>query len=202
MLRPTGFHSARLVFRAVRFPADDATFERFFADPAVRLGCMPGVCAPMGKADLDKWRKWNEEIAPGFAMIVSLPTSTNEPSTPGEPIGWVCLARVGTDGGIHRKGEFGCFIAAPHCGKGYATEAIEWVLEMAFVSYGLHRVEGGVFSWNKPALRVYEKAGFTIEGRRRDAFWIEGSFHDDIQISILEDEYRARHPEKFHRLLE
>ncbi|GAA6049198.1 hypothetical protein JCM3770_003306 [Rhodotorula araucariae] len=198
MLRPTGFTSARLVYRAVRFPADEATFERAFADPTVRLGCLPGVCAPMGKADMDGWRNFNEGIAPGFAMIVSLPAAT--PDAADEPVGWVCLARVGGDGGIHRKGEFGCFITAAHCGKGYATEAVEWVLEMAFVTYGLHRLEGGVFSWNKAALRVYEKAGFVIEGRRRDAFWMEGSFHDDIQIAILDHEYRARHPDKFKRL--
>src|SRR3989339_329284 len=49
----------------------------------------------------------------------------------------------------------------PFWGKGVATEATNLAAEYAFSALGLQGVTLGVIPENKPAIRVYEKCGFT-----------------------------------------
>ncbi len=77
-------------------------------------------------------------------------------------------------------------------GEGYGTEAAELMLWLAFERIGLHRVALTVFSFNSRAIRSYEKAGFTLEGRHREAILREGSRWDELTMGILADEWRAR----------
>ncbi len=74
-------------------------------------------------------------------------------------------------------------------GHGLGTEATELMLEHAFERLGLHRVGLSVFSYNERAIRAYEKAGFRIEGRLRDAIVRDGLYHDEIQMGALATEW-------------
>jgi RimJ/RimL family protein N-acetyltransferase len=76
--------------------------------------------------------------------------------------------------------------------RGYGTEATELMLEHAFTRLNLHRVALSVFSFNQRAIRSYEKAGFRIEGRLREAIWREGRFWDEVQMGVLQDEWLDR----------
>jgi RimJ/RimL family protein N-acetyltransferase len=76
-------------------------------------------------------------------------------------------------------------------GRGYGTEATRLMLDHAFSTMGLHRVSLAVFSFNERAIRSYEKVGFTIEGRAREAIFRDGQFWDEITMSMLEPEWRA-----------
>ncbi|MGI8703998.1 MAG: GNAT family N-acetyltransferase [Candidatus Limnocylindrales bacterium] len=77
-------------------------------------------------------------------------------------------------------------------GQGYGTEAAELMLHHAFVRLGLHRVALSVFAFNARAIRSYEKAGFEIEGRLREAIWRDGRYWDEIQMAALKTEWLAR----------
>ncbi len=77
-------------------------------------------------------------------------------------------------------------------GHGYGTEAVELMLRHAFERLGLHRVGLSVFAFNERAVRSYLKAGFREEGRLRDAVWRDGEWWDEIQMGILEREWRER----------
>jgi len=84
-------------------------------------------------------------------------------------------------------------IGEPDCwGRGYGSEATALMLEHAFGPLGLHRVALAVFEYNERAIRAYRKVGFSVEGRSREAIWRGGRFWDEIQMSILEDEWRER----------
>ena len=48
--------------------------------------------------------------------------------------------------------------------KGYGTEAIRIMLDIAFEEYAMHRVSIGVVGLNTDALRFYRKIGFRQEG--------------------------------------
>jgi RimJ/RimL family protein N-acetyltransferase len=76
-------------------------------------------------------------------------------------------------------------------GKGYGTEATTLMLEHAFLQLGLHRVGLSVFAFNERAIRAYQRTGFTIEGRSREAIWRDGRFWDELSMSVLESEWRA-----------
>jgi RimJ/RimL family protein N-acetyltransferase len=76
-------------------------------------------------------------------------------------------------------------------GHGYGTETAELMLAHAFDRIGLHRVGLSVFAFNERAIHAYEKAGFRLEGRLRDAIMRDGRFWDEIQMGVLRDEWLA-----------
>ena len=77
-------------------------------------------------------------------------------------------------------------------GRGYGTEATRLMLHHAFEVLGLHRVALAVFEFNERAIRSYRSCGFTVEGRSREAIWRDGRWWDEITMSVLEPEWRAR----------
>ncbi len=74
--------------------------------------------------------------------------------------------------------------------KGYGSEAIQLLLKHAFQELKLHKVELNVSAENEQAVRCYAKNGFQIEGRKRDHSFVNGGYIDEIQMGILESEYR------------
>jgi RimJ/RimL family protein N-acetyltransferase len=75
-------------------------------------------------------------------------------------------------------------LGAAHRGQGYGTEITRLAVGAAFAA-GLHRVELGVFAFNPRARRAYEKAGFVVEGRRREALRWDGEWHDELVMAVL-----------------
>jgi RimJ/RimL family protein N-acetyltransferase len=76
-------------------------------------------------------------------------------------------------------------------GRGLGTEATQLMLQHAFERLGLHRVGLAVFSYNTRAIRAYEKAGFRVEGRLREAIARQGEYFDEVQMGILAGEWFA-----------
>ncbi|MEL4375113.1 GNAT family protein [Brucella cytisi] len=77
-------------------------------------------------------------------------------------------------------------------GKGLGTEAILVLLKHAFVDLQLHRIGIRVLAYNKRAIRAYGKNGFVIEGREREAAFVNGAWHDDLMMGLLDHEFFAR----------
>jgi RimJ/RimL family protein N-acetyltransferase len=77
-------------------------------------------------------------------------------------------------------------------GRGLGTEVTELMLGHAFERLGLHRVGLSVFSYNLRAIKAYQKAGFTIEGRLREAILRDGRYWDEIQMGVLAGEWLER----------
>ena len=76
--------------------------------------------------------------------------------------------------------------------QGYGTEAIQALLPYAFDELRLHRIGLRVLAHNARAIiRCYEKCGFRREGIERQTALINGTWHDDLIMGILECEYRA-----------
>ncbi len=77
-------------------------------------------------------------------------------------------------------------LAGPHVyGQGYGTEMTRLVVDHVLDVVGLHRLELEVYDHNPRAQRVYEKCGFRVEGRRRDALLQDGVRHDAVVMSVL-----------------
>lgn len=81
-------------------------------------------------------------------------------------------------------------------GYGYGTEATELMLWLAFERIGLHRVALSVFDFNTRAIRSYEKAGFQVEGRHREAIVRDGGRWDELTMGILAAEWHARRSDR------
>jgi RimJ/RimL family protein N-acetyltransferase len=52
-------------------------------------------------------------------------------------------------------------------------------------SRGLHRLELTVMARNARAIRLYERMGFTIEGRRAECLVVDGQFIDQLTMAVL-----------------
>lgn len=78
-------------------------------------------------------------------------------------------------------------------GRGLGSEATGLVLEHAFTVSDTHRVELEVFAHNPRALRVYERAGFVVVGRRRDALLLDGERIDALTMAVLRPGWLADH---------
>ena len=70
--------------------------------------------------------------------------------------------------GMHQRAghcyETGYWIGEPFWGKGFATEALNKVLDIAFNDLQLVRVQAYIFEGNTASERVLEKCGFKQEG--------------------------------------
>jgi RimJ/RimL family protein N-acetyltransferase len=73
--------------------------------------------------------------------------------------------------------------------KGIGQQMIKEILKVAFDELHLHRVTLGVFDFNAPAIRCYEKVGFVKEGLLRDTNKIGDEYWSLWEMSILEDEW-------------
>ncbi|GAA5008431.1 GNAT family protein [Streptomyces hyderabadensis] len=74
-------------------------------------------------------------------------------------------------------------------GRGLGSEATRLVVGHAFEQVGLHRVQLEVYADNPRARRVYEKAGFVVEGVRREAALRGGEWVDDVLMAVLDHEW-------------
>ncbi|GAA4158630.1 GNAT family protein [Gryllotalpicola daejeonensis] len=95
-----------------------------------------------------------------------------------------------------RTGTLAIQIGGDFVGKGYGTDALRVAVDFSFRELGLNRLQLNVAAFNPRAIRAYEKAGFVIEGRRRQATFHDGCFHDDLIMAILFDDWAARAAER------
>ncbi|WP_342454796.1 GNAT family protein [Sinorhizobium mexicanum] len=83
-------------------------------------------------------------------------------------------------------------------GRGFGSEAIHLLLRHAFGPMGLHRIGIRVLSYNERAIRAYQKCGFVVEGREREAAFVNGTWHDDIMMGLLDREFLDRPAPQTH----
>ena len=74
--------------------------------------------------------------------------------------------------------------------KGYGTEAIRIMLDMAFREYEMHRVSIGVVGLNTDALAFYRKIGFKQEGILEEAYYWNNEYSDFVMMRILSQEWK------------
>lgn len=94
---------------------------------------------------------------------------------------------------VAHAGEIGIMIGDKAAwGQGYGSETLELVLRHGFRTLNLNRVSLRVYADNLRALRAYEKAGFVLEGRMREAVYKRGHYQDVLLMSVLRAEWDAR----------
>ena len=75
--------------------------------------------------------------------------------------------------------------------QGFGTRTVELMLKFGFQKLNLHRIWLQVFESNPGALRAYEKAGFQLEGKFRDGYYLEGRYVDVMIMSMLKQEWKG-----------
>ncbi|MEU8516565.1 GNAT family protein [Kitasatospora sp. NPDC048722] len=90
----------------------------------------------------------------------------------------------------NRSCNFRIALTAAGRDRGLGTEAVRLIVGHGFERLGLHRISLTVFGHNPRGLRAYAKAGFVLEGTRREALRFGGEWVDDHDMAILSSEWR------------
>lgn len=115
-----------------------------------------------------------------FQLAISLQT--------GELIG-TCGVR--TEDRQQKQASFGCAIARPFWGKGYAYEASYRIIDFGFSSLPIHRVYAETISENKRSRALAERLGMTFEGELRHTKFFQERWWNTVIYSVLENEWKS-----------
>lgn len=77
-------------------------------------------------------------------------------------------------------------------GRGYGSDAVRLAIKYGFLQLGLNRIELQTWAFNTRGIASYTKAGFVVEGRRREAVFFNGRRHDQVIMAILRDDWASR----------
>lgn len=90
------------------------------------------------------------------------------------------------DQDIHRKNAAVAYwLAEPFWGRGITVQAIQLILNYAFVTFDITRIYAKPYGYNKASHRVLEKAGLTLELVIRNGVYKNGEYQDEYVYSIL-----------------
>ena len=73
-------------------------------------------------------------------------------------------------------------------GQGFGAETVRLLCRHAFDDLNLHKVCLSCYATNERGLRLYARAGFTVEGRRREQVFIDGRWVDEILLGLVRGE--------------
>jgi diamine N-acetyltransferase len=140
----------------------------------------------LGILDQQSEEAWLEETVKANAGLEpSAANFTIYDRSDGEPVGTCALDAINHR---HRRAEFGILLGERR-GHGIGTDATRLTLDWAFNVLSLLNVLLEVYPWNAGAIRAYEKAGFKVVGRRRDALLHHGRRWDEIYMDAVASEF-------------
>jgi len=87
--------------------------------------------------------------------------------------------------------EWGFAIGSPFWGTGVFTEGAELILEFAFDTLGVHRLEARAAVQNGRGNGALLKVGAVQEGILRKSFLRHGRYLDQVLYAIIDDDWRA-----------
>ena len=73
--------------------------------------------------------------------------------------------------------------------SGYGRECIELLIKYCFEEINLNRIEANILEYNTASQKLFEKCGFVLEGKKRNAIYKNNKYNDLRIYSILKDEY-------------
>ena len=168
----------RLIDADLTRPANRTAFKalaRWYADPAIKYAIRPNFQeSPLSDPSA-------EELADGYARMAKMAWFIY--------LDEILVGEVTLDAHFHllckpveRTGWVSVIIGERTLWrKGLGSEAMRF-LENTARALGLQRIELGVFSFNEPAIRLYEKLGYTECGRTVHFTYKPDQWYDDIRM--------------------
>jgi len=90
----------------------------------------------------------------------------------------------------NRKSEVSIYIGDESAwGKGYGLDALRTLVGYGFHTANLHKLYAEIFSFNEPSIKLFEKAGFKPDGRKREDQFVDGKYWDTLVYSLLASEF-------------
>ena len=102
----------------------------------------------------------------------------------GDRVGEVNLRR-GSRAAFKHSAVLGISVAREWRNQRIGSALMQSALDWAKAKGALRRIELYVFATNAPAIRLYERFGFTLEGRRKEAVRMGDVLIDDLLMACL-----------------
>lgn len=161
--------------------SDLPAFVRWLNDPEVRRNL--DMFIPLSMGQEEKW----------YADVLNRPIEEHplciEVKTDHDWVFVGNLSFIQIDQ-TNRSAEIGIVIGEKKFwSQGYGTEAMRLMVKYGFENLNFNRIFLRVYEINPRGKRCYEKAGFNIDGRLREARYLEGEYIDVFMMSILKSEW-------------
>jgi len=160
--------------------ADSATLFSLLTDEQVAQFISPPPTSPDGFERFIEWTTKQRESGT-YACFGVVPRGLTE------PVGIFQIRQLLPDFSV---AEWGFILAHSFWGTGVFCEAAHLVLEFAFDTVGVHRLEARAAVPNGRGQGALSKIGAFNEVRLRKSFWRGGIRYDQMMWSILADEWR------------
>jgi len=178
------FETPRLILRAFR-PEDAAAFSAYRSDPEV--ACYQGWTAPYSL------KQAQEFVAEMMRSIPGTPGQwyqiALEEKVSGQVIGDVAFH---IEANSPQQAILGITLASAYQGKGFATEAMQRLLQFLFEELNLHRVSAYIDVDNPASYHLLERLGFRREGHFVENTWFKGAWGSEYYYALLGREWQQR----------
>ncbi len=101
-------------------------------------------------------------------------------------IGGITLGNIRR--GVAQSGTIGYWVGERHARKGYMSTALPLLMEYAFSTLELHRIEAACLPENAASIGLLKKCGFQQEGYARRYLRIDGAWRDHVLFALLADD--------------
>ena len=99
--------------------------------------------------------------------------------------------KIGPINFIHRFADVGILIGEKDCwGRGLGTETIRIISEYAFSKLNLNKLTAGCYDQNIGSIKAFKKAGFSEEGIRKQQYFCDGQYVDDVILGLLRADFK------------
>lgn len=92
----------------------------------------------------------------------------------------------------NQKCEYGISIASKFRNKKIAEQASNLIIDYVFNNMLINKIYLNVFSDNFPAIKLYNKLGFQIEGNFENEIYKNGSWKDVSRMAILKSNWKKK----------
>jgi putative acetyltransferase len=154
-------------------PSDYEAVQRIFTSPKVIWGTLQ---LPFPSAE--EWRKRLAEPPEGLFSLVACVENN-------EVVGQLGLHTSPSRPRRRHAGQIGMAVRDDWQGKGVGTALMQAAIDLADNWLNLMRLEIEVYTDNAPAIRLYEKFGFAIEGTLVDFAFRDGQYVDTYTMARL-----------------
>jgi RimJ/RimL family protein N-acetyltransferase len=163
--------------------ADISYFLQWFNDPEVTQYL--GMYLPMTEMAEQKFIEDLGTLRAATDVIMVIEAIDGEKT---KPIGNIGLNKINPK---DHNATFGIAVGdKQYWSKGYGTEAAALAVRYGFEVLNLHRISSSALSFNERSIKMHLKVGFKEEGRRRDVFFKNGNYCDEVMFGLLREDWK------------